>query len=105
NIVPVYDVGHTADGLSFVTRFIEGTDLAQRLRAGPRLSFVQSAELVAAVAEALHHAHLRAWFTAMSSRPTSCWTGQGGPTWPTSAWHSRSRTSGEGPGWWARLST
>src|SRR5262249_19096690 len=33
--------------------------LAQRLRSGPRLSFVQSAELVAAVAEALHHAHLK----------------------------------------------
>jgi len=58
-IVPVYDVGRTADGLCYVvSKYIEGSDLADRLRQG-RLSFRESAELVAVVAEALHHAHTR----------------------------------------------
>ena len=59
NIVPVYDVGRTDDGLCYVvSKYIEGSDLAERLRQG-RPSFRESAELVAAVAEALHHAHTR----------------------------------------------
>jgi serine/threonine protein kinase len=58
-IVAVYDVGRTDDGLCYVvSRFIEGSDLKQRLK-GPRLPAAESAGLVAAVAEALHHAHLR----------------------------------------------
>jgi formylglycine-generating enzyme required for sulfatase activity len=57
HIVPVYDVGHTADGLCFVvSKLIEGSDLAQQL-ARNRPSFARSAELTAALAEALHHAH------------------------------------------------
>jgi serine/threonine protein kinase/formylglycine-generating enzyme required for sulfatase activity len=56
-IVPVYDVGRTEDGSCFViSKFIEGSDLATRIRQAP-LSVLQSAELVAAIAEALHHAH------------------------------------------------
>jgi hypothetical protein len=59
HIVPVYDVGRTEDGLCYVvSKYIEGTDLADRLRQG-RPSFQESAELVAIVAEALHHAHTR----------------------------------------------
>jgi len=59
HIVPVYDVGRTADGLCYVvSKYVEGSDLADRLRQGP-LSFRESAELVAVVAEALHHAHTR----------------------------------------------
>ena len=59
NIVPVYDVGRTDDGLCYVvSKYIEGSDLAERLRQG-RPSFRESAELVAVVAEALHHAHTR----------------------------------------------
>ncbi len=59
HIVPVYDVGRTADGLCYVvSKYVEGSDLADRLRQG-RLSFRESAELVAVVAEALHHAHTR----------------------------------------------
>ncbi len=55
--VPVFDVGRTDDGLCFVvSKFIEGSDLAHRLRHA-RPSFVESAELVAAIADALHHAH------------------------------------------------
>ena len=59
NIVPVYDVGRTDDGLCYVvSKYVEGSDLAERMRQG-RLTFRESAELVAAVAEALHHAHTR----------------------------------------------
>jgi hypothetical protein len=57
HIVPVYDVGRTDDGLCFVvSRFVEGGDLAGKLRQG-RPSFAESAGLVAAVAEALQYAH------------------------------------------------
>ena len=41
-----------------VSKLIEGTDLAQRMRQG-RPAIRESAELVATVAEALHHAHTR----------------------------------------------
>src|SRR4029079_2622629 len=59
HIVPVYDVGRTNDGLCFVvTKFVEGSDLEQRLRAQP-LGPAAAAGLVAAIAEALHYAHRR----------------------------------------------
>jgi serine/threonine protein kinase/formylglycine-generating enzyme required for sulfatase activity len=59
NIVPVYDVGRTDDGLCFVvSKYVESTSLAERLEQG-RMSFRESAELVATVALALHHAHTR----------------------------------------------
>jgi serine/threonine protein kinase/formylglycine-generating enzyme required for sulfatase activity len=58
-IVPVHDVGRTADGLCYVvSRFVPGPDLRARIKQGP-LSCTESAALVAAVAEALHHAHRR----------------------------------------------
>ena len=57
HIVPVYDVGRTEDGLCFVvSKLIEGSDLAVRMDQA-RLSFRDSAELVATVADALHYAH------------------------------------------------
>jgi serine/threonine protein kinase/formylglycine-generating enzyme required for sulfatase activity len=57
HIVPVYDVGQTDDGLPFVvSAFIPGFDLAHQLRHA-RPPFAAAAELVATVAEALHHAH------------------------------------------------
>jgi hypothetical protein len=59
HIVPVYDVGRTEDGLCFVvSKFIEGSDLAKRMRPG-RLAFPESATLVATLADALHYAHTR----------------------------------------------
>ena len=57
NIVPVYDAGETDDGLCYVvSKFIGGTDLAVRVRSNP-LSHHEAAQIVAAVADALHHAH------------------------------------------------
>jgi serine/threonine protein kinase/formylglycine-generating enzyme required for sulfatase activity len=57
NIVPVFDVGSTEDYPCFVVlKYIDGTDLATRLKKAP-LSRNEAVELVATVAEALHHAH------------------------------------------------
>src|SRR5271169_3556948 len=56
-IVPVFDVGSTADCPCYVvSKYIDGTDLATRLKQS-RLSIHDVVELVATVAEALHHAH------------------------------------------------
>jgi tRNA A-37 threonylcarbamoyl transferase component Bud32 len=58
-IVPVHDVGRTADGLCYVvSKFVAGQDLRARLLQG-RPPCAEAAALVAAVAEALHHAHRR----------------------------------------------
>jgi serine/threonine protein kinase len=57
-IVPVHDVGRTEGGLCFVvSKLIEGSDLREKIRES-HLAFNKSAELVATVAEALHHAHV-----------------------------------------------
>jgi serine/threonine protein kinase/formylglycine-generating enzyme required for sulfatase activity len=57
NIVPVYDVGRTDDGLPFiVSKLVPGRDLQQRL-AQDRPAVREAAELVLTVAGALHHAH------------------------------------------------
>ena len=59
SILPVYDCGITEDGLWYiVSRYIEGADLATKVKRSP-FTFVAAAELVATVAEALHHAHLK----------------------------------------------
>ena len=57
-IVRVYEYGQTADGLCYVvSMFIEGSDLSKRVKAAP-LMHREAAEVVAAVAEALHYAHI-----------------------------------------------
>jgi eukaryotic-like serine/threonine-protein kinase len=59
NIVPVHDVGRTDDGLCFVvSKLIDGSDLAVRIGQA-RMSFRDSAALVATIADALHYAHTR----------------------------------------------
>ncbi|HTU88939.1 MAG TPA: SUMF1/EgtB/PvdO family nonheme iron enzyme [Gemmataceae bacterium] len=60
NIVTVYDAGSTEQFPCFiVSKFIDGTDLATKLKQS-RLSLLESVELAATVAEALHHAHKQA---------------------------------------------
>ncbi len=57
NIVPVHDAGSTKDFPCYiVSKYIDGTDLATRLKQS-RLSIHEAVEIVAKVAEALHHAH------------------------------------------------
>ncbi len=59
NIVPVYDVGRTADGsIYLVSKFIEGCNLAERIKED-RPTFEAAVALLATVAQALHHAHQR----------------------------------------------
>ncbi len=59
DIVPVFDVGRTEDGLCFVvSKFVDGSDLAVKIGQA-RPSCRESAGLVAAVADALHYAHSR----------------------------------------------
>jgi len=57
NIVPVFDVGSTEQFLCYVvSKFIDGTNLATRVKQS-RLPLSATVELVATVAETLHHAH------------------------------------------------
>jgi serine/threonine protein kinase/formylglycine-generating enzyme required for sulfatase activity len=57
NIVPVHDVGSTDQFRCYVvSKYIDGTNLATRLKQS-RLSIHEAVELVATVAEALHHGH------------------------------------------------
>src|SRR5712691_6350384 len=57
HIVPVHDVGSTADCPCFiVSKFIAGSTLAQKIKEA-RPPATASAALVATVAEALHYAH------------------------------------------------
>jgi serine/threonine protein kinase/formylglycine-generating enzyme required for sulfatase activity len=59
HIVPVYDVGRTDDGLCYVvSKYVAGGDLSDLILQAPPTSR-ESAELVATVAEALHHARTR----------------------------------------------
>ena len=58
-VVPVHDVGHTDDGLCYVvSRFIDGTDLAERIKESP-VPIGETIELMRAAAEALHYVHTR----------------------------------------------
>jgi serine/threonine protein kinase/formylglycine-generating enzyme required for sulfatase activity len=72
HIVPVHDVGRTEDGMCFVvSKFIQGSDLASRIRGAYWQSVLQegrtdcqsalqpavAAELIRQVADALHYAH------------------------------------------------
>ena len=57
HIVPVYDVGSSDEFPCYiVSKYVEGTNLAAHLKRS-RPKYVEAAELVAAVAEALHYAH------------------------------------------------
>jgi serine/threonine protein kinase/formylglycine-generating enzyme required for sulfatase activity len=59
NIIPVYDTGGTPECPCYiVSKFVEGDTLARRF-ADVRPTAREAAELVAAVADALHHAHLK----------------------------------------------
>ncbi len=59
NIVPVYDAGRTEAGLCYiVSKFVKGSDLKATFL-NRRPTFLESAELVATVSEALHYAHTK----------------------------------------------
>ena len=57
NIVPVHDVGGTdAFPCYIVSRYVDGSNLSEKIK-DARLTYTESAELVATVADALHYAH------------------------------------------------
>ena len=70
NIVPVHDVGREGNTCFIVGEWIEGANLAARIR-DDRPDYRESARIVAEVADALAQAHRRASSTGTSSRPTS----------------------------------
>jgi len=72
-IVPVHDVGRDGDWFFIVSDYIGGGNLAQQISQG-RPGWRESAELVADVAEILHHAHEQGFVHRTSNRRTSCWT-------------------------------
>jgi len=58
-IVPVHDVGRTADGMCYVvSKFVPAQDLRARLEKA-RFPSTEAAGLIIQVAEAVHHAHRR----------------------------------------------
>jgi len=57
-IVPVYEVGEIDGRPYFSMKFVRGTTLAQRLAEGP-LPSREAARILAAVARAIHFAHMR----------------------------------------------
>jgi tRNA A-37 threonylcarbamoyl transferase component Bud32 len=56
NIVAVHEVGRDGDTLYIVSDFVRGVTLADHLTASP-FSVREAAELLAKIADALHHAH------------------------------------------------
>jgi serine/threonine protein kinase/formylglycine-generating enzyme required for sulfatase activity len=81
-IVPVHDVGRTEDGLCYVvSRYVEGSNLAEQNQQGRR-AFRESAELVAVVGEALHHAHTRG-LVHRDIKPANILIDRAGQPWVT----------------------
>lgn len=59
HIVPIYDVCRTEpDGCFLVSQYIDGQDLASRLRES-KPPLIEAVRIICRVAEALHHAHQR----------------------------------------------
>ncbi|MDX1524063.1 MAG: serine/threonine-protein kinase, partial [Anaerolineae bacterium] len=57
HIVPVLDVGQTADHAYLVMAFVEGQSLAERLLAAGRLDETAATDIAWQIADALHYAH------------------------------------------------
>ena len=72
NIVPVYDVGRTDDGLCFVvSKYIEGSDLADRIEAGPAVASGSRRSWWRRSPRRCTTPTPEAWSTGTSSPPTS----------------------------------
>jgi serine/threonine protein kinase/formylglycine-generating enzyme required for sulfatase activity len=61
HVVPLYDIGDEAGGCFLVYKFVAGRSLFERIEQGP-IPPSQAATLVAQVADALHHAHVKNLF-------------------------------------------
>jgi len=56
-ILPLYEVGQAGDAIYIVSRFVDGTDLATRVRGDGPLAPGEAARLIEQVARGVHHAH------------------------------------------------
>ncbi len=82
HVVPVYDVGDDHMwGPFIVSKLIDGQDL-QRVRATGRLSYHESALIIALIATALHHAHERG-IVHRDVKPTNILIGSDGTPYLT----------------------
>ena len=105
NIVPVFDVGRTEDGLCFVvSKLVEGSDLAVMMGLA-RPSCRDSAELVATVAEALHYAHTRGLVHRDIKPANILIDASGKPCVADFGLALRDEDFGKGSGWRGRLLT
>lgn len=57
NIVTIYDVGEDGGAAYIAMELLEGPSLAQMLKERQRIPFHSAADVIAQVADALHHAH------------------------------------------------
>lgn len=57
NIVKAYELGEDQDTHFFVMEYVEGIDIAERVKRNGPLDFVTATKLVAQTAQALHYAH------------------------------------------------
>jgi Protein kinase domain len=57
NIVTIFDVGQEGGAAYIAMELLEGSSLQQMLKESQRIPFHSAAEIVAQVADALHHAH------------------------------------------------
>ena len=72
HIVPVYDVGRTDDGLCFVvSKFIEGSDLAAKIKAGIASAFTSRRNWWPRSPRPCITLIPEGWSTGISSPPTS----------------------------------
>jgi hypothetical protein len=97
-IVPIYDVGRTPEGLCFfVSKYVEGGSLTERLREGP-FTPTDAAALAIDVADALQHAHQRG-LVHRDIKPGNILLGPGGrPVVADFGLALREQDFGRGPG-------
>ena len=92
-IIPIYHVGELQGRLFYTMPLIEGSNLAERIAAGPLDPEIAAIYYWRSPKRSTPRIPTVS-FTAISSRPMSCSTNIKFPTWPILAW----------PGVWARSS-
>jgi serine/threonine-protein kinase len=94
NIVAVYDVDRDDQGDYLVMELVEGGSLREYLKAKKKLPAAEGVESFEAWRKDWPMPTKKAWFTATSSRPTSCWNAKEAATRPRSwisAWRGPAR--------------
>ena len=99
HIVPVYDVGRTDDGLCYVvSKYIEGSNLAERLRSGPAALPGVGRAGGDGRRGAAPRPHAGPGPPRHQARQHPARLGGQAVSWPTSGWRCGRRTSARKPG-------